>query len=89
VTAAALVFVVAAAVFGLASVLAEHAVAAASDFDLIVVLRGPVGTPVVFVVAAADRVAAVVFALVLAAVFVLVAFLADRAFVLPAHQPLC
>ena len=75
--AAPVVFVVAVAVFGLASVLAEHDVAVVSDLGLTVVARAP---------------AAVVFSVV-AAVFVLVAFHADRAFALPAilsaHRPLC
>ena len=76
--AAPVVFVVAVAVFGLASVLAEHDVAVVSDLGLTVVERAPAAVVVFFVVVA---------------VFVLVAFLADRAFALPAipaaHRPLC
>ena len=63
--------------FALAAVVAERVVAVASDLGLIVFSRAP----------------AVVVFFVVAAVFVLVAFLADRVFALPAilsaHRPLC
>jgi hypothetical protein len=53
VTAAALVFVVAVPVFGLASVLAERAVAVVSALALIFFERVLAAAPVVFIVAAA------------------------------------